>query len=148
VLHRLSEKQARTIETLNDAQRSLGSKLDSAEKELTLQQSVVLAHQKKIDELNREKSEASTREQGQLAQNGSLTFMLNERSTKLEAEENTRKRLEERVNKLERDLSSARTSAVAFHGADGSDKALRKTNEQLNVSCVVDLDSTPRMFLH
>jgi predicted nucleic acid-binding Zn-ribbon protein len=136
VLHRLSEKQTRAIEALNDAQRGLSSKLEAAEKEITLQQSAVFAHQRKIGELKQQKDDLAFRESGLQKQQTELTATLEERTNKLEAESSTSKRLQERVSKLERDLNAARTSAVGVGGggANESDKALRKTNEHLNVS--------------
>ncbi|KAM0789473.1 hypothetical protein ACM66B_000293 [Microbotryomycetes sp. NB124-2] len=125
VLTKLSEKQQKAVASADDLQDSLRQQLLAAEKEITLHQQNVRAHQDYIATSKREKADFTLKFEQQAKQIIELKSLLKERVTQAEAEYAARRRADEQVAKLERELAGAKstlssfTSGLASGGASG-----------------------------
>ncbi|KAL8291986.1 hypothetical protein RQP46_001452 [Phenoliferia psychrophenolica] len=147
VLTKLAEKQSRAVEAANDLQHSIGTSLTNAEREISLQQKHVRAHQDSLAAVKRENAELAMRAE----QNGKhiteLNSLLADRISQAESEMAHRKRSEEQAARIERELravtksshaGSASSSGGGGGGHNGSSsessevRELKKYNEDLS----------------
>ncbi|BGP25184.1 E3 ubiquitin-protein ligase BRE1 [Rhodotorula toruloides] len=137
VLNKLAEKQQQKVEAAAELHRSIAQQLAAAEKEITVQQSNVRAHQDAILTLKRENTELLLRSEQQTQQVAELNKLLAERVQQAENEAAAHKRAEEQLDKLQRQLQQAQAKAsTAAAAASGvSDPAeirdLKKYNADL-----------------
>ncbi|BGO91969.1 hypothetical protein NBRC10512_001078 [Rhodotorula toruloides] len=137
VLNKLAEKQQQKVEAAAELHRSIAQQLAAAEKEITVQQSNVRAHQDAILNLKRENTELLLRSEQETKQVAELNKLLAERVQQAENEAAAHKRAEEQLDKLQRQLqqAQAKASSAAAAASGVSDPAdirdLKKYNADL-----------------
>ncbi|GAA5876334.1 hypothetical protein JCM16303_007103 [Sporobolomyces ruberrimus] len=138
VLTKLAEKQQQKVETASEMHHSLSQQLAAAEKEITLHQDNVRAYAEQISQLRRENTEALLRSEQNGKRISELTALLSERVTQAETEQAGRKRAEEQLAKVERQLQqatakAATATAVSNTASDGAEiRELKKYNADLS----------------
>ncbi|GAA5830964.1 hypothetical protein JCM5353_004455 [Sporobolomyces roseus] len=138
VLTKLAEKQQQKVESASEAQHSLSTQLAAAEKEITMHQENVRAYADQIGQIRRENAEALLRSEQNGKRIAELTSLLTERVTQAETEQAARKRAEEQLAKVERQLQQATAKAASVSAAttsssDGSEiRELKKYNADLS----------------
>ncbi|GAA5932035.1 E3 ubiquitin-protein ligase BRE1 [Sporobolomyces koalae] len=138
VLTKLAEKQQQKVESVSELQHSLTQQLTAAEKEITLHQDNVRAYADQIAQLRRDNSEALLRTEQNSKKITELTSLLTERISQAENEQGLRKRAEEELAKVERQLQQAiskvaTATAAAGPAADSSEiRELKKYNADLS----------------
>ncbi|GAA5911739.1 uncharacterized protein JCM6883_001252 [Sporobolomyces salmoneus] len=120
VLTKLAEKQQQKVETANEMHHSLSEQLAAAEKEITLHQDNVRAYAEQISQLRRENSEALLRSEQNGKRIAELTSLLSERVAQAETEQTARKRAEEQLAKVERQLQQANAKAASVTASSNS----------------------------
>ncbi|GAA6010279.1 hypothetical protein JCM11491_006245 [Sporobolomyces phaffii] len=120
VLTKLAEKQQQKVETASETHHSLSQQLAAAEKEITLHQDNVRAYAEQISQLRRENSEAMLRSEQNGKRIAELTSLLAERIAQAELEQASRKRAEEQLAKVERQLQQANAKAASATAASNS----------------------------
>ncbi|KAK4054643.1 E3 ubiquitin-protein ligase bre1 [Microbotryomycetes sp. JL221] len=144
VLTKLAEKQQKAITSANDLQDSLRQQLLAAEKEITLHQQNVRAHQDYIAQIKRDKAELVLRVEQHTKAINDMKQILNDKINQTENEIVNRKKSEEQVLKLERELKSAKSVAATMSnlsssgggtisGGSAETKQLRDYNADLQV---------------
>ncbi|KAK4703986.1 E3 ubiquitin-protein ligase BRE1, partial [Phenoliferia sp. Uapishka_3] len=132
VLTKLAEKQQRAVDAATDLQHSLGSQLTAAEREITLQQKHVRAHQDSLAAVRRENAELAMRTE----QNGKhiteLNSLLADRISQAESEMANRKRSEEQAARVERELRASKPQTVSSGSESSEIRELKKYNEDLS----------------
>lgn len=147
VLNKLAEKQQQKVEAAAELHRSIAQQLAAAEKEITVQQSNVRAHQDAILNLKRENTELLLRSEQETKQVAELNKLLAERVQQAENEAAAHKRAEEQLDKLQRQLqqAQAKASSAAAAASGVSDPAdirdLKKYNADLTVRSRAGLPS-------
>ncbi|EGG10527.1 uncharacterized protein MELLADRAFT_115459 [Melampsora larici-populina 98AG31] len=109
VLEKMAEKQTTTISKLNDELRAISSRLTSAEKEITIHQKVLSSHKTKISELSIENEDLSNRAALHDTKMNDVMNLLRERTAQVEEEAASRRKAEENLIGLERELSKMKS---------------------------------------
>ncbi|KAI5476449.1 E3 ubiquitin-protein ligase BRE1 [Pseudohyphozyma bogoriensis] len=132
VLTKLAEKQQRAVDASNDLQHSLGAQLAASEKEITAHHKNLRAHQESLSQVKRENAELLLRREQSDKHIIELTALLNERITEAETEQAARKRVEEHISKVERQLKSARLQSSSNTGESSQIRELQQHNDDLS----------------
>ncbi|GAA5960486.1 hypothetical protein JCM21900_000115, partial [Sporobolomyces salmonicolor] len=138
VLTKLAEKQQQKVESSTEQQHSLGQQLAAAEKEITLHQKNIRAYQDNIGGLRRDNTELTLRSEQNAKRIAELNNLLSERISHAESEIAARKRAEEQLAKVERQLqqSQAKVASASAAASSSSDSAeireLKKYNADLS----------------
>ncbi|GAA5938425.1 hypothetical protein JCM1841_005359 [Sporobolomyces salmonicolor] len=138
VLTKLAEKQQQKVESSTEQQHSLGQQLAAAEKEITLHQKNIRAYQDNIGGLRRDNTELTLRSEQNAKRIAELNNLLAERISQAESEIAARKRAEEQLAKVERQLqqSQAKVASASAAASSSSDSAeireLKKYNADLS----------------
>ncbi|GAA5865168.1 hypothetical protein JCM1840_003930 [Sporobolomyces johnsonii] len=138
VLTKLAEKQQQKVESTTEQQHSLGQQLTAAEKEITLHQKNIRAYQDNIGSLRRDNIELTLRSEQNAKRIAELNTLLSERISQAESEIAARKRAEEQLAKVERQLqqSQAKVASASAAASSSSDSAeireLKKYNADLS----------------
>ncbi|KAK4054236.1 E3 ubiquitin-protein ligase bre1 [Microbotryomycetes sp. JL201] len=114
VLTKLAEKQQKAVAGADDLQDSLRQQLLAAEKEITLHQQNVRAHQDYIASAKREKAEFALKLEQQVKQLADLKAILHDRVDQAETAIVARQKADDRVAKLERELAGAKSTLSTF----------------------------------
>ncbi|CBQ72387.1 conserved hypothetical protein [Sporisorium reilianum SRZ2] len=139
------ERQQKTIEMFADVERNYTAQLGLHEKQVTTFKKVVDAHSRRIDELQRELELAETRLAESVRTKEASSESAKELINAASVEKDQRKRAEERIVRLEKDLESskrqlARTAASAAKNkgrrdSEAGDGGSEKDNLQLLLQC-------------
>ncbi|GAA5978816.1 hypothetical protein JCM5350_004831 [Sporobolomyces pararoseus] len=138
ILTKLAEKQQQKVDSAAEMHHSLSEQLAAAEKEITLHQDNVRAYAEQIGQLRRENSEALLRSEQNGKRIAELTALLSERVAQAETEQAARKRAEEQLAKVERQLQQANAKAASATatsnaGTDSNEiRELKKYNADLS----------------
>ncbi|GAA6058899.1 hypothetical protein JCM10212_002851 [Sporobolomyces blumeae] len=126
ILTKLAEKQQQKVDQASEVQHELQVQLAAVEKEITVHQNNVRAYSEQLAALRRENSDALLRSEQNGKRIAELSALLTERVAQAETEQAARKRVEEQLAKVERQLQqasakAASTSAAAAAAAPSSD---------------------------
>lgn len=132
VLSKLAEKQQRAVDSATDLQHSLGIQLAAAEKEITLHQKNVRAHQDAITSLKRENTELTLRNEQNVKHITELNSLLADRISQAESEMAARKRTEEQVARMDRELKLAKVQSSTPANDSSQLRELKKYNDDLS----------------
>ncbi|SCZ89366.1 BZ3500_MvSof-1268-A1-R1_Chr9g10383 [Microbotryum saponariae] len=125
VLTKLADKQNRALEAGEEARHALGDRLAATEKEITLHQRNLRLHQDQLALLKRENVDLTLKHDQQVKVVAELQALLNERVAQAEHENAGKRRAEESVQRLERDLATAKATVktqLLTGGGAGSSK--------------------------
>ncbi|KAH9810216.1 hypothetical protein DFH28DRAFT_1065038 [Melampsora americana] len=134
VLEKMAEKQTSTISKLNDELRAISSRLTSAEKEITIHQKVSISHKSKISELSIENEDLSNRAALHDTKMNDVMILLRERTAQVEEEAASRRKAEENLIGLERELTRMKTrngTSGPAGEASGEIEELKSFNDDL-----------------
>lgn len=135
VLEKMAEKQTLTISKLNDELRAISSRLTSAEKEITIHQKVLSSHKTRISELSIANEDLSNRTALHDTKMNDVMILLREKTVQVEEEAASRRKAEENLIGLERELSKMKTRNGGMTGMGGEANAeiseLKSFNDDL-----------------
>ncbi|CAH7670764.1 hypothetical protein PPACK8108_LOCUS5498 [Phakopsora pachyrhizi] len=134
-LEKMAEKQTATISKISDELRAVTARLTAAEKEITMYQKLVETLRSKISELTVENTDLSARCSQHDQKMGEVVIVLKDRSTQIENEAAARRKAEENMASMEKELGKLKTKLQSTEGVKSMDSAevveLKSFNEDL-----------------